>query len=280
MEEGESIVETHQSDDTRDSVEKPSVEYDKVVVDVDMEDQTDDGDKSHDEDGSHDGDGPHDGDKMHDGDKEVDDDDDEGWITPSNIKAVKRQLGMQDDALISDTDVKCGCLTTDFAMQNVLIQMGLHVISVDGRLIRQARSYIQKCFGCHKETHDMTHVFCPLCGNKTLMRVAVTISEDGTMQYHYPKRRRNHNIRGTKYSLPQPKGGRHVDDVILCADQKMGHKNMPKQKDKVNPLDPDYVVRSSPFAMKDTNSRAFNLGLHVRHTASRNPNQSKKKSGT
>merc|ERR1719494_135712 len=95
MEEGESI-ETDQPDDTQDSVgdEKP-VEYEKVVVDVDMEDQTDDGDK------------------------EDDDDDDEGWITPSNIKAVKRQLGMQDDALISDTDVKCGCLTTDFAMQNV-----------------------------------------------------------------------------------------------------------------------------------------------------------------
>merc|ERR1719505_93816 len=192
-------------DDTEDSVgdEKPSVEYEKLVVDVDMEDQTDDGDKSHDEDG------PHDGDKIHDGDKEGDDDDDD-WITPSNIKAVKSKLGMQDDALISDTDVKCGCLTTDFAMQNVLIQMGLHVISVDGRLIRQARSYIQKCFGCHKETHDMTHVFCPSCGNKTLMRVAVTISEDGTMQYHYPKRGRNHNIRGTKYSLPQPKGGRHL----------------------------------------------------------------------
>merc|ERR1719494_1599497 len=53
IEESESIVETHQSDDTQDSVgdEKPSVEYEKLVVDVDMEDQTDDGDKSHDEDG-------------------------------------------------------------------------------------------------------------------------------------------------------------------------------------------------------------------------------------
>lgn len=47
----------------------------------------------------------------------------------------------------------------------------------------------------------MERLFCPSCGNKTLMKVAVTIADDGTVQYHYPKRKRNFNIRGTKVPL-------------------------------------------------------------------------------
>lgn len=34
--------------------------------------------------------------------------------------------------------------------QNVLIQMGLHVISLDGMLIREARSYVLKCYACFR----------------------------------------------------------------------------------------------------------------------------------
>ena len=58
---------------------------------------------------------------------------------------------------------------------------------------------MRKLFTEHfRETHNMEEVFCPSCGNKTLLKVAVTIDSDGTVQYHYPKRRRNFNIRGTK----------------------------------------------------------------------------------
>jgi len=209
---------------------------------------------------------------------ENDEDDDEaGWITPHNIQEVKQQMG--DDGMDQEMDlstVKCGCLTTDFAMQNVLIQMGLHVVSVDGRLIKQARNYVQKCTGCNKETSNMETSFCPHCGNKTLVRVAVSIAADGTKQYHYPKRRRNFNIRGTKFSLPKPEGGRRGDDIILCEDQKMRYKNMPKQRDIVNALDPEYIARDSPFARTDTTSKAFNLGHHLNRDRARNPNASKK----
>ena len=47
----------------------------------------------------------------------------------------------------------------------------------------------------------MERLFCPSCGNKTLIKVAVTIADDGKVQYHYPKRKRNFNIRGTKVPL-------------------------------------------------------------------------------
>lgn len=205
------------------------------------------------------------------------DDDGGGWITPKNLNKVNQTFGTSGDIKIEESNVKCACLTTDFAMQNVLIQMGLHVLSVQGMLIRQARSYIQKCFGCYKETHDMTRMFCPSCGNKTLKKVAVTIAEDGTMQYHYPKNYRKPNIRGTKFSIPAPKGGRHVDSILLAEDQPMGRNRMPRTRDKADPLDPDYCARTNPFSVNDVNSRAFNLGLHLKQKQPRNPNESRKK---
>lgn len=210
-------------------------------------------------------------------DADDDNDDNDGWITPNNLDKVKQTFGMVGDTKIKESNVKSACLTTDFAMQNVLIQMGLHVLSVEGMLIKQARSYIQKCFGCFKETHDMTKIFCSSCGNKTLRKVAVTVAADGTMQYHYPKKMRNPRIKGTIFPIPAPKGGRHGNPYILVEDQPTGKKMLPKSKDKADPLDPDYCARTNPFSFNDVNSRAFNLGLHVRQRQPQNPNQSKKK---
>lgn len=209
--------------------------------------------------------------------EEDDDEDGGGWITPKNLEKVNKTFGTVGGVNIKESNVKCACLTTDFAMQNVLIQMGLHVLSVEGMLIRQARSYIQKCFGCYKETYDMTRLFCASCGNKTLKKVAVTVGEDGAMQYHYPKRQRNPNIRGTKFSIPTPKGGRHVEQVLLVEDQPTGKNHLPKSRDKVDPMDPNYGAHSNPFATNDVNSRAFTLGLHLKQRQPRNPNESKKK---
>jgi len=209
--------------------------------------------------------------------EDEEDDDEGGWITPSNLEKVNQTFGTAGTVKIKDSDVKCACLTTDFAMQNVLIQMGLHVLSVEGRLIRQARSYIQKCFGCYKETHDMTRVFCASCGNKTLKKVAVSVGEDGTMKYHYPQRQRNPNIRGTKFAIPAPKGGRHVDQILLVEDQPTGKNHLPKSRDKADPMDPNYCARSNPFSTNDVTSRAFNLGLHLKQKQPRNPNESRKK---
>lgn len=45
-----------------------------------------------------------------------------------------------------------GSLAATFVIhfQNVLIQMGLQVISLDGMLIREARSYVLKCYACFR----------------------------------------------------------------------------------------------------------------------------------
>lgn len=93
--------------------------------------------------------------------------DDGGWITPSNIG----QLKLDSPDWTAAADVTVGCVTTDFAMQvrrvaagtprarpdgllcsfqNVLVQIGLHVLSLDGMLIRQARNYILRCHACFR----------------------------------------------------------------------------------------------------------------------------------
>ena len=46
--------------------------------------------------------------------------------------------------------VKTACMTTDFSMQNVMMQMGLSVVSVDGMLIRAAKQWVLRCMACFK----------------------------------------------------------------------------------------------------------------------------------
>ncbi|XP_019360892.1 PREDICTED: RNA-binding protein NOB1 isoform X2 [Gavialis gangeticus] len=128
-------------------------------------------------------------------DSEEDSDDDKDWITPSNIKQIQQDVGRCDAPPV---DVQVGCLTTDFAMQNVLLQMGLHVLAVNGMLIRQARNYVLRCHGCFKTTSDMTKVFCPHCGNKTLKKVAVSVSDDGSLHMHFSRNPKVLNPRGLR----------------------------------------------------------------------------------
>lgn len=46
-------------------------------------------------------------------DEEEEDDDGGGWITPHNIKQVQMDMGVFE----SPTDIRVGCVTTDFSMQ-------------------------------------------------------------------------------------------------------------------------------------------------------------------
>lgn len=55
-------------------------------------------------------------------DDEDNKEDSEGWITPSNLKAARRAMGVSDRQE-QKKEVKVACLTTDFAMQ-VIIFLG------------------------------------------------------------------------------------------------------------------------------------------------------------
>ncbi|XP_064016278.1 RNA-binding protein NOB1 [Pogoniulus pusillus] len=191
--------------------------------------------------------------------EDEDESDNEGWITPSNLKQVQQDTGHCNTAPI---DVQVGCVTTDFAMQNVLLQMGLHVLAVNGMLIRQARSYILRCHGCFKTTSDMTKVFCPNCGNKTLKKVSVSVNEDGSLHMHFSRNPKVLNPRGLRYPLPAPKGGKHANNPHLVEDQPFPQQRLSrKARQKTNVFDPDYIAGLSPFVENDVYSRAANLQI-------------------
>lgn len=46
----------------------------------------------------------------------------------------------------------------------------------------------------------MTKVFCQHCGNRTLKKVAVTVSEDGSIQMHFSKNPKVLNPKGKRVS--------------------------------------------------------------------------------
>ncbi|KAM4614551.1 RNA-binding protein NOB1 [Discoglossus pictus] len=187
-----------------------------------------------------------------------DEDDGGGWITPSNIKQIHHDMSAREVPV----NVLVGCMTTDFAMQNVLIQMGLHVLSVDGMLIRQTRNYILRCHGCFKTTSDMCKTFCPHCGNRTLKKVAVSVSEDGSLHMHFSKNPKVLNARGMRHSLPAPQGGKHATNPQLVEDQHFPQQRLSKKaRGKTDVFNPDYMAGVSPFAENDIYSRAANLQI-------------------
>ncbi|CAG8823757.1 5949_t:CDS:2, partial [Racocetra persica] len=86
--------------------------------------------------------------------------------------------------------------------------------------------------------------FCPSCGSATLIRTSASTDMNGKVTY-YLKKNFQYNLRGTKYSIPNPKGGRHANNLILREDQKEYQnalKSHRKQKE-VDIFDPDYVPK-------------------------------------
>uniref|UniRef100_A0A8C9Y0M5 NIN1 (RPN12) binding protein 1 homolog n=1 Tax=Sander lucioperca TaxID=283035 RepID=A0A8C9Y0M5_SANLU len=171
----------------------------------------------------------------------------------SNIQQVKMESG----DWTAPADVTVGCLTTDFAMQNVLIQMGLHVLSVNGMLIKEARNYILRCHAALSETtSNMSKVFCPHCGNKTLKKLAVTVTEDGPTHTH-THTLTNSSLWAFQHSLPLPRGGKHSNNPQLVEDQSFPQQRLSrKARQKTDVFDPDYVAggRAANLQIRDGQS--------------------------
>jgi RNA-binding protein NOB1 len=133
--------------------------------------------------------------------------DNEGWITPSNLK--KHQ---QKDANGSATPSKApqrmevALITSDFAMQNVLLRMNLNLMSPNLQRIRQLKSWVLRCHACFYITKDMAKQFCTRCGKPTLIRTSCSTDKDGNFKVHL-KKNMQWNTRGNVYSIPKPVAG-------------------------------------------------------------------------
>ncbi len=50
----------------------------------------------------------------------------------------------------ADEFLPVGCMTADFAMQNVLLQMGLNLVGTEGKRIQKVKSWVLRCHACYK----------------------------------------------------------------------------------------------------------------------------------
>lgn len=138
--------------------------------------------------------------KANDGDI---DDDDEGWAKPGSINDGWLKGSKNDKKKDIKTLPLCrvACVTTDYAVQNVLLQMKIGLVSLDGRRITQVKNWVLKCDGCLKTfPADDKRLFCPHCGNATLARLAYTVDVYGNRKYHYAKHRK-FRTRGIRYPI-------------------------------------------------------------------------------
>lgn len=170
---------------------------------------------------------------------ESDEDDESSWITPSNLNEMKTACSKD---MAEELKARVACMSTDFAIQNVLKQINLNIAALDGRLIKQMRTYILRCYACFKTTSIMTKVFCPNCGHKTLKKVAVSMDENGQRVVHI-NLRRPLTAKGKNKSIPTPRGGKHSANPILFEDQPIP-KQFPTRvaRTKTNALDEDYIA--------------------------------------
>jgi RNA-binding protein NOB1 len=128
---------------------------------------------------------------------------------PSSSAAAANHNHNHDDNENDDDDESdrssVAVVTADYAMQNVLLQMGLRLVTRDGQVIRRLSRWALRCGACFAVTREPGRIFCPKCGNMPLDKVEVVVGADGTEVFGG---RRRHVLRGTRYSLPKPRGGR------------------------------------------------------------------------
>ncbi|KAK0123989.1 Nin1 binding protein [Cadophora gregata] len=133
--------------------------------------------------------------------------DGEGWITPSNLKKVMAKS--ENGATKKKTEaaiMQVALITSDFAMQNVLLRMNLNLLSPTLQRIKQLKTWVLRCHACFAITKDMTKQFCGRCGKPTLMRTSCTTDKDGKVKVHL-KKNMQWNKRGDVYSIPKPVAG-------------------------------------------------------------------------
>ena len=185
------------------------------------------------------------------------DSDSDGWITPSNIQ--RHQVNDQNAAtsVSAEKPVDVACITSDFAMQNVLLSMNLNLLNSSLQRVRNIKTFILRCHACFEKTKDMKKQFCPRCGKPTLTRVSCSTNAKGEFKMHL-KKNMQWNHRGDRYSIPKPVAGNASGKIgqakgggkggwgqslILAEDQKeyLRATGGPGRKKATDLMDDDYL---------------------------------------
>ena len=136
------------------------------------------------------------------------------WINAENLNQEHALQPSVSNEPVSASSV--AVITTDFAMQNVLLQMGLRLISVNGMRLSRIQKTVKKCYGCMRLENDSSKIFCSHCGGHTLGRIFITI-DNGKVIYKQAIREVI-NKRGTIFNVPKMKN-KHELPMLLREDQ-------------------------------------------------------------
>ena len=216
--------------------------------------------------------------------RSIEEDDGVGWINASNINSYRAEGGdifnvrpkqKSKSKIIEDIGVHVACVTTDFSMQNVLLQMNLKVMSVDGMIIRQVKKWILRCSACYRIHSDLNRLFCSKCGANHLHRIACSIdSSTGQLKLHLKK---NYQVstRGKIYPLPRPgQQGKYEGELLLREDQLLSG----IWKQKVVKINRDIRSAFGPDVVSDLGLQ-LNKGAKIKVGLGRaNPNADKGRS--
>ncbi|KAH9904958.1 D-site 20S pre-rRNA nuclease [Xylariomycetidae sp. FL2044] len=138
--------------------------------------------------------------------QDEEDDDEDGWITPSNLKKHQEKDRLTAPEQPIQRFLQVALLTSDYAMQNVTLRMNLNLVSPNLARITRVKTWVQRCHGCFQITRDMGKQFCPRCGQPTLTRVSCSTDQSGHFAVHL-KKNFQWNNRGNVYSIPKPVHG-------------------------------------------------------------------------
>ena len=151
------------------------------------------------------------------------DDDGVGWLDADDVQAAVATGELAFDGRRCADDAMppcaCACATADYAMQNVLLQLGLRLVGVDGLVIARTKRWVLRCGACFHLEDDASKLFCSRCGSTPLRRVAVGVDASGARRVYLNKNKAP-NARGSKFGLPKPgKAGRYEGELLLREDQ-------------------------------------------------------------
>ncbi|KAK6356874.1 Nin1 binding protein [Orbilia javanica] len=166
---------------------------------------------------------------------EVTSESEDDWITPENLAVHLISDGTVSKPAKMDTQIMAACCTTDFAMQNVLLQLHIHLFSpTTMSRITSVKSHVLRCHACFKVSREMSRQFCASCGQPALSKVACSTNFRGVFRIHL-KKNWQWNNRGNVYSMAKPQHGTASmkgvrENVVLSEDQKEYEKALKDSK--------------------------------------------------
>ncbi len=128
------------------------------------------------------------------------DENDEEWITIENIdKKLHSNTQLKPEDEKDNAKYLISIISSDFALQNIALKMGIFINSIDGIRITRIKNYILKCYACNTFNFDTSRLFCEFCGYTTLMKIGYSVSDDGHVVIR--DKEADPRLRGTQVSL-------------------------------------------------------------------------------